>query len=408
MKKLFLFSFFILIATTQVPAQLGFWTLRDTFPGDERSASMAFNVGTGAYVSCGIDSTGYKRSTYLFNPATNTWTQLQSLGGVTGSGLGRDIAMSFVVGNNAYVVGGQGSIAYFNDTWKYDAFNDMWTQVQNFGGGGRRSGIGFAINSKGYVACGQSSTGLKNDLWEYNPATNTWIQKANYSGTARRLPVVFVIGGSAFVGTGDDGICKGDFFAYDPVANTWTTKAALTGTPRYGAVGFTLNGKGYVGFGYDNTLSNRKDFFEYDPVSNSWVQMANFPGTARANAVAVACPNGRAYMGTGYDSLFRNDWWEFDPLSNGVNENQLNENSVNIYPNPMLTAATLSVDNSLFNNNDKLIVFVFDLNGKMLRKLEMKNTNVLQIEREELASGIYLVHIVSAMHGAVTKRLIVE
>lgn len=408
MKKQFFFSLFILIATTQLSAQLGFWTLRDTFPGDERSAATGFNVGSGIYVSCGIDSSGYKRSTYLYVPATDSWTQMQSLGGVTGSGLGRNITMSFVVGNNAYVVGGQGSIAYFNDTWKYDAFNDVWTQVQNFSGGGRRSGVGFAVGSKGYVGLGQSSTGLRNDLWEYNAVTNVWVQKASYTGTARRLSVAFVIGAIAYVGTGDDGICKGDFFAYDPSLNTWTSKATLIGTPRYGSVGFTLNGKGYVGFGYDNTLSNRKDFFEYDPVSNSWTPMLNFPGTARANAVAIACPNGRAYMGTGYDSLFRNDWWEFDPLSNGVNENQLDESMMSIYPNPMSASATLSFDNSSFILNEKLTVSIFDLNGRMLRQLEMKNTNVLQIERDGMASGIYLVNVSSATHGSVTKRLIVE
>ncbi len=407
MKKYILFSVFILTGV-QTFAQLGYWTLRDTFPGDERSAATGFCVGTAAYVSCGIDSSGYKRSTYLYNPATDTWTQMQSLGGVTGSGLSRDITMSFVVGNNAYVVGGQGSIAYFNDTWKYDAFNDVWTQVQNFGGGGRRAGVGFAINSKGYVALGQTSTGLRNDLWEYNTVTNIWIQKANYPGTARRLSVVFVINSIAYVGTGDDGICKGDFFAYDPAMNSWTSKATLTGTPRYGSVGFTLNGKGYVGFGYDNTLSNTRSFFEYNPTTNSWTQMLNFPGTARANAVAVACPNGRAYMGTGYDSLFRNDWWEFDPTTNGLNENQLNENMLNIYPNPMVDAATISLDGSLQDGNEKMTVSVFDLNGRVVREMDMTNATTLRIERGEMGSGVYLVQLVSAAHGAVTKRLIVE
>ncbi len=407
MKKQFLFPLFIALAT-QLPAQLGFWTLRDTFPTNGRSAANAFSIGTAAYVTCGIDSAGYKRSTFLFNPATNVWSQVQSLGGVAGSGLGRDVAMSFVVGNYAYVVGGQGSIAYFSDTWKYDAFNDVWTQVQNFGGGGRRSAAGFAIGAKGYVACGQASTGLKNDLWEYNTVTNIWIQKANYSGTARRLPVAFVINNIAYVGTGDDGICKGDFYAYDQTTNAWTVKASLLGTPRYGAVGFTLNGKGYVGFGYDNTLSNKKDFYEYDPTGNSWIAMANFPGTARSNAVAVSCSNNRAYMGTGYDSLYRNDWWEFDPLSNGLNENHLDESVMNVYPNPMITSAIVSFDNAVLTSNEKVSVSIFDLNGKVLKQMDMTNEKEIQINREGLTSGVYLVNISSAQHGGITKRLIVE
>jgi N-acetylneuraminic acid mutarotase len=407
MKKQILLTACIALAAN-LSAQLGFWTLRDSFPSGGRSATTGFNVGTAAYVSCGIDSSGYKRSTYFFNPATNAWTQVQSLGGVSGSGLGRDVTMSFVVGNNAYVVGGQGSIAYFNDTWKYDAFNDVWTQVQNFGGGGRRSGIGFAIGSKGYIACGQASTGLKNDLWEYNPATNNWVQKANYTGTPRRLCVAFVINNIGYVGTGDDGICKGDFYAYDPTTNAWTPKASLTGTPRYGAVGFTVNGKGYVGFGYDNTLTNKKDFYEYDATANSWTTMANFPGTARSNAVAVSCPNNRAYMGTGYDSLYRNDWWEFDPLSNAVNENKLDESEFTIYPNPMVNSATLHLDASMLMDNTKYSVKIFDMHGRVIREMEMKNENEMTLERNDLDAGIYLVNISSPGKGSVTKRLMVE
>src|ERR1041385_2112212 len=145
MKKKILSIATCAIISVSLSAQLGFWFPKAPFPTSGRSAATGFNVGTAPFVSCGIDSAGYKRSTFQFNPATNTWLQLTSLGGVTGQGLGRDVTMSFVVGNNAYVVGGQGSIAYFDDTWKYDAFNDVWTQVQNFGGGGRRSGIGFSI-----------------------------------------------------------------------------------------------------------------------------------------------------------------------------------------------------------------------------------------------------------------------
>ncbi len=406
MKKQFLlFASFATLAATQLPAQFGFWTLRDTFPTSGRSAATAFAVGSAGYVSCGIDSGSYKRSTYMFNPASNLWTQVQSLGGVAGSGLGRDVTMSFVVGNNAYVVGGQGSVAYFNDTWKYDAFNDVWTQVQTFNGGGRRSAVSFAINGKGYIALGQASTGLKNDCWEYNPTTNNWVQKANFLGTPRRLSVAFVINNIAYVGTGDDGVFKGDFYAYDPSSNVWTAKASFGGTPRYGSIGFTLNGKGYVGFGYDNTLMNRKDFWEYDPTSNTWLQMASFPGTARSNACVFTLPNNKAYMGLGYDSLYENDWWEYDPTSNGISENHLNENQVGIFPNPMTTSATIDVDAQL--TNEKISVSIFDMNGNVVREMELKNDHAT-INRDGLSSGIYLVNVVSEKHGSLTKRLVVE
>jgi N-acetylneuraminic acid mutarotase len=408
MKKLTLYTSILFLTLTSSFAQNGYWVMRDTFPADGRSAATGFNVGTAAYVSCGIDSAGYKRSTWLYNPATDIWTQVQSLGGTTGSGLSRDVTMSFVIGNNAYVVGGQGSIPYFADTWKYDAFNDTWTQVQNFGGGGRRSSVGFAINGKGYVALGQSTSGLHNDCWEYNPTTNTWAAKANYPGTARRLAVSFVINNIAYVGTGDDGVFKNDFYAYDPATNIWTTKASLAGTPRYGSVGFSVNNKGYVGFGYDNTLTNRKDFWEYNPTSNSWTAMLNFPGTARSNAVAVTCPNNRVYMGLGYDSLYRDDWWEFDPTTNSIDENLIRENQVLIYPNPMHELATINLDAELVNANEIVLVNLFDVNGRIVRTEKAVGTNLILLNRNDLEAGLYIVTIQTESHGSVSKRLLIQ
>jgi N-acetylneuraminic acid mutarotase len=408
MKKRVLFSTLFFGFAITASAQMGLWTQRDTFPAGGRSAATGFNVGTAAYVACGIDSAGYKRSNWLYNPATDLWTQMQSLGGVTGSGLARDVTMSFVIGNDAYVVGGQGSVAYFSDTWKYDAFNDVWTQVQNFNGGGRRSAVSFAINGKGYVALGQASTGLKNDCWEYNPSTNIWTQKALFPGTARRLAVAFVINNIAYVGTGDDGVFKNDFYAYDPAANNWTAKAAFAGTPRYGAVGFAINGKGYVGFGYDNTLSNRKDFYEYNPASNSWTAMNPFQGTARANAVAVSCPNNKAYVGLGYDSLYRDDWWEFDPTLNSTEDLTLNASQVTVFPNPMTDQATVSIEQDALASLEKVTVTVFDLNGKALQVIDATSEPKISLERGSMAAGIYLVCIQTARHGAVTKQLVVR
>ncbi len=407
MKKIYFLSFLFAFSALPAFSQMGYWTPRANFPSGGRSAVSGFNVGSAAFFACGIDSAGYKRSTWMYNPLNDSWVQLQSLGGTTGAGLSRDVAMSFVVGNDAYVVGGQGSIAYFNDTWKYDAFNDVWTQVQTFPGGGRRSGVGFTVNGKGYVALGQASTGLKNDCWEYNATSNTWTQKANFTGTARRLAVAFVIGNIAYVGTGDDGVFKNDFYAFDPAANTWTARAAFGGTARYAAVAFTLNGKGYVGFGYDNTLSNRKDFWEYNATTNTWVQMANFPGTARANAVAISCPNNRAYMGTGYDSLYRDDWWEFDPLSNGMNE-QLAENQVSIFPNPVVTSATLQLETDLVNANEKITVVIFDVQGKEVKRIVSTGTNAIVIDRDGMEAGLYLVQVSTEAHGAIVKRMMVR
>jgi hypothetical protein len=73
----------------------------------------------------------------------------------------------------------------------------------------------------------------------------------------------------------------------------------------------------------------------------------------------------------------------------------------------MVSSATISLKAD-FILNEKLTLSIFDLNGKMIKQMEMKNESSIQIDRDGMSSGIYLVNIASADHGSVTKRIVVE
>src|ERR1041384_7930203 len=77
---------------------------------------------------------------------------------------------------------------------------------------------------------------------------------------------------------------------------TWTQKADLGGTGRYFPVGFSIGTKGYIGTGYNTTYRN--DFWEWDQATNVWTQKADFAGTARYAAVGFAIGT-KGYIGTG-------------------------------------------------------------------------------------------------------------
>ena len=96
--------------------------------------------------------------------------------------------------------------------------------------------------------------------------------------------------------------------------NTWTQKTDFGGAARYAAVGFSIGSKGYIGTGWNS--SYKKDFWEYDPVANTWTQKADFGGAARYAAVGF-CIGDKGYIGTGTDlsALYR-DFWEYDPGAN--------------------------------------------------------------------------------------------
>lgn len=404
MIRKFLLAFVFSLAL--VPAKA--WIQRDTIGGGARSAANGWCIGTAAYVCCGLDSNSFKRSMWMYNPATDIWTQMESLGGATGSGLDRNLSMSFQIGNKAYMVGGQGSNPYYNDTWEYDAVTDSWSQKQTFGGGGRRAGVGFAANGKGYVGLGQSTTGLRNDMWEYNPSTNTWIARANFPGTARRLAACFVISNRAYIGTGDDGAFKQDMFEYDPATNAWTPKANFPGTPRYSTVSFTMYNKGYIGLGYDNTLQNTDDIWEYNPSTNSWIFKDIFPGSKRSNATAVVTPNNKCYVGLGYDTLLREDWWEFDPTIDGISEQQYLAGLIKLYPNPAFDHAAIDIPHEILAYDETAVLNIVDMAGRKVHTRNVEGPGLMRISTTDFAPGVYNIMLETPSRGVVTKQLIVR
>ncbi len=70
----------------------------------------------------------------------------------------------------------------------------------------------------------------------------------------------------------------------------------------------------------------------------------------------------------------------------GINE--IAKSSVKIYPNPTTSSAQIE-----FNDNSNKTVVITDLNGKVVRTLSVLNSNLLQIEKENLNAGIYFINV---------------
>ncbi len=95
--------------------------------------------------------------------------------------------------------------------------------------------------------------------------------------------------------------------------NTWTQKADFGGTARNSAVGFSIGSKGYIGTGYDTGYKN--DFWEYDPSTNTWTQKADFGGVGRSYAANFSIGT-KGYVGMGAAGVSYKDFWEYDPSTN--------------------------------------------------------------------------------------------
>jgi hypothetical protein len=241
----------------------------------------------------------------------NVWTQKDNFGGG-----GRTFAVGFCIGTKGYIgTGNAGVGAYYNDFWEYDPITNAWSQKANFGGASRSAAVGFSIGTKGYIGTGTNGSSFFNDFWEYDPSSNIWTQKANLSGPPRSFAVGFCIGNKGYLGTGyNNGPNLNDFWEYDPGTDSWMQKANFGGAQRRAATGFSIATKGYIGIGIGSSYFN--DFWEFDPSTNIWLQKANFNGAYRYGAVGF-CIGNKGYLGTGIaGSLTYNDFWEYTPATN--------------------------------------------------------------------------------------------
>src|ERR1700750_139670 len=110
-----------------------------------------------------------------------------------------------------------------------DSTNDVignWSRSSDFDGNARSEAVTFVIGDYAYLTTGTTDRDRFQDLWEYNLSRQYWSQKAGLPGVARNSAVAFAIGSKGYVGTGYNGSTYlKDFWEYDPSANQWTQKA---------------------------------------------------------------------------------------------------------------------------------------------------------------------------------------
>lgn len=236
-------------------------------------------------------------------------------------GIPRANASSFVIADKVYLGMGFNSSQvdeYLKDFWMYDTTHDFWTKLTDFPGEPRIGGVTFVINGKGYLGLGYNGKIKLKDFWEFNPATNLWTRKADFGGTARYDAIGFALGNKGYMGTGYDDFQNRDCWQYDPTTDAWTQIASVGGSKRQGAVAFTINEKAYVCTGVSDGV-NQTDLWEFDPTTGTWTEKAkinyNTSWTiARINGTAFTLGS-KAYVGLGYISGVRNDFWEYDPTA---------------------------------------------------------------------------------------------
>jgi len=265
----------------------------------------------------------------LFSCHKNSVPYTQSGNWVTESqlnGPARSEAVSFVINNYAYVgTGWDGLNTRYNDFWRYDPVNNVWSQAASMPvGTARSSAIAFVANNKGYVGTGYDGFSYLSDMYEFDPELGEWNKKADFAGGVRYEAVAFGLNNKGYVGTGNDGSnALKDFYEYDPSLDVWTD-IGFSGNKRYGAVTFVYNNKAYLVTGVNSGVM-QTDFWVFNPASDSakWTQLRNinnYSSDAYDDAyTTIARWNGAAfisgiyaYISTGENGIYYTYTWQYD------------------------------------------------------------------------------------------------
>ena len=250
----------------------------------------------------------------------------------------RTAAVSFVIGNDAYVgTGRNNNDAVLRDFWKYNSVSDTWVEIASLPAeaAAREGATAFSIDGKGYIGLGSDgtqsdATEFYQDFWMYEPSTNQWTAIASFPGNGRKDAIAFVIDGKAYVGAGYRPIDSGydsdyqyDFWEYNPAANEWIKRK---NAPNYGganAVTFVIDGIGYFGTGtYVNgstatTGSFKDDLFSYSSEEDKWTNTITENSILSREGATAFVVDGKAYIGGG---LNHKDFVVYDPIKNTLKD----------------------------------------------------------------------------------------
>lgn len=296
---------------------LGNWIEQSDFEGFRRSSAVSFVVGDRAYVGTGFngDEDEYYRDFWRYNVGQNFWQRIDTF-----PGIGRSAAVAFTIEGIGYVGLGYDGDEELKDFYAYDPVSDSWERIADFGGSARRNAVAFGLNGKGYVGTGDDGNTLK-DFWEYDPIQDTWTQIPSIGGSKRSNAVAMVINDFAYVGTGsDNGSLETDLWRFDPLLLPdfpWVEMTELDDDDDYqiireNASTFTMNGLGYVVFGRSGASSI--SVWEYDPLGDFWTEKTAFEGSSRSDAVAFSVVE-RGFITTGrVGSVYFDDLWELKPF----------------------------------------------------------------------------------------------
>jgi N-acetylneuraminic acid mutarotase len=256
------------------------WVRKDSFPGEGRKFAIAFAIGNKGYYGTGVNDNGDLLKDLWEFDASAPKGQQWSKAPVAYFTYGISQAVAFAINGKGYIVTGQsdenGSEDATKDTWRFDPSNNSCTNLTGtddgaaFTGAKRYGAISFVIGDKAYICSGYNNAYIK-DMWEFDATNNIWNHKRDIYNSnenesyddsyaiIRTNAVAFTIGSKGYVTSGSSGSILNDTWEYDPATDLWERKSAFEGTSRIYASAFTVKDRGFILMG---AASSSTTFFD--------------------------------------------------------------------------------------------------------------------------------------------------
>jgi N-acetylneuraminic acid mutarotase len=217
------------------------------------------------YVTGGYCRYGSLATVERYSPSSNTWN---SVAAMPQARLGHEACE---VNGYMYVVGG-----YLQQTWKYDAEADMWSEMVPSPTPALLLGTATcSIGTDMYVIGGRISAGIpQSDVYKYNTVNNTW-STVSPMPTARFSHGACVVGGMIYVvgGYEREFTVVRSALCYDPLLDKWTAVACMSQVRSKLAV-FALDECVYAAGGRDHWRMhiniNLSTVEKYEPALDRW------------------------------------------------------------------------------------------------------------------------------------------
>ena len=390
------------------------WTARTSFPGTSRAKATAFTIGSKIYLVGGVANSGLiLRDFWEYDISTNTWLQKPAFPGPERYG-----ATSFVLNGQGYVATGGNDNGYLDDLWQFDPASGTWIQKTGLPvqspqhENQRREAFSFVVGNRAYLGGGdgwvfganQTSNYAFPDLWEYNPANDTWTPKSGFPDFfGRDLSIAVSMYSKGYVGLGcnvGQTINYQTFWQYDPATDTWTSKPNFPTAFSADAGAFVFDSNLYVVGGIRmSPLAASNQVYKFDPVANTWTQQPNYNGGAVVGEVCISAAT-QAFAQGGYNGslVTRNDLWEFTPTITGIHEvHSASGITATLFPNPAQEVIYLRASKEITS------VEIYDITGLLVS--EGKN-ELNGIDIRNLQTGLYNMKMIFADGTSMFSRFI--